>query len=120
MLNVYDSSNDRSSHSATNSIVESTTVDDSKSTSSNNDFEIMAPLNSNNINNNNVSKPSHLLVKNPKFPSYKMPHSQSHNEHTSSAYSSISDNGLLEHVSYLSTDSSLLFGVGLFVFCSYL
>ena len=119
MLNVYDSSNDRSSHSATNSIVESTTVDDSKSTSSNNDFEIMAPLNSNN-NNNNMSKPSHLLVKNPKFPSYKMPHSQSHNEHTSSAYSSISDNGLLEHVSYLSTDSSLLFGVGLFVFCSYL
>lgn len=90
VLNVYDSSNDRSSHSATNSIVESTTVDDSKSTSSNNDFEIMGPM-------NNVIRPNHLLVKNPKFQSYKMPHSQSQNEHTSSAYSSISDNGLIEH-----------------------
>lgn len=93
VLNVYDSSNDRSSHSATNSIIESTTVDDSKSTSSNNDLEIMGPMSSVNV------RPNHLLVKNPnKFQSYKMPHSHSHNEHTSSAYSSISDNGLVEHV----------------------
>ena len=61
ILNIYDSSNDRSSNSATNSIVESTTIDDSKSTSTNNDFEIMTPSN----------RPSHLFVKTPKLQSYR-------------------------------------------------
>lgn len=61
ILNIYDSSNDRSSNSATNSIVESTTIDDSKSTSTNNDFEIMTPSN----------RPNHLLVKTPKLQSYR-------------------------------------------------
>jgi len=80
VLNIYDISNtDRSSNSATNSIVESTTVEDTKSTSSNNDFEVISPLNS-------VVKANHLMVRTPKFQSYRL----NANE-PSLLYSTISD-----------------------------
>ncbi len=80
VLSIYDSSNtDRSSNSATNSIVESTTVEDTKSTSSNNDFEAMSPLNT-------VVKANHFVVKTPKFHSYRVNGNES-----SPVYTTISD-----------------------------
>ena len=96
VLNIYESS-DRS-NSATNSIVESSAIDDTKSTSSNNDFEMLNQSGS-------LIKSNPILVQK-KLKSYR--NQSSCGEPSSSAYSSISnsDNGSCienhEHVSQVS------------------